>query len=89
MTDKKRQRHIRIETHEVTIIRDRAGKAFELCAECQAMVNALSPNEAALEIQNSVEDIETLISSGEIHLVEQPDSNRLLICANSLGNKNT
>jgi len=89
MTDKIRRRHIQIETHEVTIIRNGSGRTFELCPKCQAMVNALSPNEAAREIQMSGEEIITLVNNGEIHLVEQTGDHEVLICGNSLENQNS
>jgi hypothetical protein len=53
------------------------------------MVNALSPNEAAREIQMSGEEIITLVNNGEIHLVEQTGDHEVLICGNSLENQNS
>jgi len=88
MTDKIRRRHIRIETHEITIIRRSGGSSFGYCSRCQSMVKTLSMDETVVLLRGSMEGVLELTKGDEIHFTDMTDGAQPLICGNSLGDTN-
>ena len=73
---------IKLETHEVTIIRTRKRRTA-FCEFCQANVWMLSPETAAVLVQSTSRSIFRRVEAGELHFLETPEG-ALLVCCKSL-----
>jgi excisionase family DNA binding protein len=74
---------MRIETHELTVIR-RLGPAVQAwCAACQARVEMLTPDQAAELAQVSSRTIYRWIETGKLHFTETPKG-MLYVCRKSI-----
>ena len=78
----KRRTEITVETHSLTIIKMRNGKAdFCFCQRCGENVSVFAPAHAAFIFRVQVRCLEKLSESNEIHLVNED-----ALCGNSLVN---
>jgi hypothetical protein len=74
-----------IETHQVVVVRRRAGAAPGWCPACLKEVGMVHLEEAALLAGVSLREICRRAGADEVHLVETADGG--LVCTNSLLNK--
>jgi hypothetical protein len=74
---------IRVETHDVSVVR-RANAAIDIwCEACAAQVPMFLPERVAALIETTPREIYRRVEAGELHFVET-DSGELLICSASL-----
>ena len=73
---------IRKETHEINILRQPRLSEKRFCADCQAEVRWLVPEEAMLLAKTNLREIFRLIEAGEFHFIESAEG-FLLVCAES------
>jgi hypothetical protein len=78
----KRHTEIKLETHEVTIIRTRQRRTA-FCEFCQANVWMLPPDTAAVLVQSTARSIFRRVEAGELHFIETREG-ALLVCCKSL-----
>lgn len=71
---------ITIETHDLTIIRTRDGRAdLQYCRRCEEKVNVFAPDRAAFIFRVPEKLLERLFASSEIH-----EAGEAMLCGNSL-----
>ena len=78
-----RRTEITFERSKSFVIRNFKGAVIAWCHECDARVQFLSPEEAAVEAQVSLRTIYRWVESGKVHFTETADA-RLYICLASL-----
>jgi hypothetical protein len=77
----KRRTEIKIETHEVTVIRFRKNQTNIYCAKCREQTPHLSASQTALVLSLSESEVYRLAEEGQIHCNQADD---LWFCGNSL-----
>lgn len=80
MTRKVRTTKITIEQHKITIFRKRNKKLSIYCERCRSQVQAFTSNEMAALFQITVNEINYLVNSGEIHFIETTTGSLPLVC---------
>ncbi len=85
---RKRQIEITVFAEQTIIIRPLNLPQPGWCENCGAQVPLLTPERAAAIAGVSVRTIFRHVETGQLHFVEPPDG-RLLICANSLADRNS
>jgi hypothetical protein len=88
MSGQTRRTEIKIETHEVKIIRLRAPRFSTYCESCEKMTTAVALDEAAAGCETTLTDICRRIGAGDLHLVNLTRG-LPLVCGRSFGNENT
>lgn len=73
-----------IEMRQITIVKTPAGAVLAWCPACLAIVELITPRQAALLVGVGLRDICSQ-AAAEIHMVET--ANRAFVCLNSLMNK--
>ena len=82
----KRRTEIKIETHEIKVIRFSKGRSTRFCTKCGKQVTVLSIENAVETMQLALSDLVRLVQTENVHLVQASDS-QVLICEDSLGNE--
>ena len=80
MTQKIRRREIKIETHELTVIRWLSTHDAEYCQRCETQVVGFTLDQAAAFLYKNA--IKASIDRGHFHLLSET-----LVCSNSLASK--
>ena len=83
MTGRVRRTEIRIETHEISILRPVRGASIVFCESCRAMVAAVSREQMAEFFELNEASIRRLMERDKCHLVET-DGAPSVICGRSL-----
>ena len=77
---------IEIELNE-TVAYTRRGERFEnFCPACKTLVEMAAPKVAAILAQTTEREVYRLVETGRVHFVE---TDRVLVCINSLANYST
>ena len=82
----KRRTEIKIETHEVKVIRYSKGQSKRFCSKCGKQVTVLAIENAILAIELAPPELIRLVQTENVHLVDVSDSS-VLICGNSPGDE--
>jgi hypothetical protein len=82
MMAKTRRTQIRIETHEIKVLRLRSRPASALCARCGEIVTALTPEQTADVLGITQEDVFRLVEGERVHPVNS-ERVQAFICGNS------
>jgi hypothetical protein len=80
---KKKRTEITVETERILVIRRRYRAVEAWCAECNAAIVMIRPDQAAAVSGRSLRAIFNDIEQAALHFNEQPDG-MILICLNSL-----
>lgn len=74
-----------IEISQITIVKTPASAVLAWCSTCLAVVELITPGQAALFLNVALLDICRKVAADEIHVVET--ANRAFVCLNSLPTK--
>jgi len=77
----KRRTEITIEASRLTLISRGGGANSAWCPLCDAQVEMLSPDQAAILLRVSTRIIHQMVNEGKLHFIKTPDG-LLLICVN-------
>ena len=79
----KRRTEITIEASRLTLISRSGGATSVWCSLCDAQVEMVSPDQAAILSLLSTRIIHRMVDEGTLHFIETP-AGSVLICLNSL-----
>ena len=87
MTSKTRRTEIQIETHEVKVVRFQSQPALALCERCRDIVMALTPEQTAVLLGLTQDEVFRLVDGKRVHLAN-PERGDVVICGNSFTEDN-
>ena len=77
----KQKMEIMFEVEETIILRQSTNRLEAFCPQCQALVEMITPQLAAVVSKTSIREIFRLIESGRLHFME---TDEIRVCLNSL-----